>query len=254
MAAARTGASTVRALRSAASQDQHATLSSVPPILLTTTAATDGLTGLTGWLADLIAAAGEVGVGLLTFLETVVPPIPSEVVLPLAGFLAQTGQLSLTWVIVASTVGSVLGALVFYALGAVLGLERSIRLLSKIPLLDAGDLHHASDWFAAHGRASVFFGRLVPGVRSLISLPAGAQRMPLLAFALLTALGSGVWNTVLVGAGYAFATQWDVVGSWASTVSNVVLGIVVVVFLGVLVRRALERRHAQGDVKAPAAR
>ncbi len=223
-------------------------------ILQTTSAATDGLTGLTGWLADLIAAAGEVGVGLLTFLETVIPPIPSEVVLPLAGFLAQTGRLSLPWVIVAATLGSVLGALVFYALGAVLGLERSIRLLSKIPLLDAGDLHHASDWFAAHGHASVFFGRLVPGVRSLISLPAGAQRMPLAAFALLTALGSAIWNTVLVGAEYAFATQWDVVGSWAGALSNAVLAIVVVVFLGVLVRRALQRRRAGAEQRASAAR
>lgn len=217
------------------------------PIVMTSTAATDGLTGLTGWLADLIAAAGEVGVGLLTFVETVVPPIPSEVVLPLAGFLAQSGQLSLTWVIIASTVGSVAGALVFYALGALLGLERSIRLLSKIPLLDADDLHHASTWFAGHGRASVFFGRLVPGVRSLISLPAGAQRMPIVAFAALTAAGSAVWNSVLVGAGYAFATQWDLVGAWASTASNVGLGIVVAVFLVVLVRRALARRRATGQ-------
>lgn len=239
---------------SATSQPAPATLRPVIQIVMTSTGAADGLTGLTGWLADLIAVAGEVGVGLLTFLETVIPPIPSEVVLPLAGFLAQTGQLSLVWVIVASTIGSAAGALVFYALGAALGLERSIHLLSRIPLLDAGDLHHASDWFAAHGRASVFFGRLVPGVRSLISLPAGAQRMPLLAFAALTALGSAMWNTVLIGAGYAFATQWDVVGSWASTVSNVALGIVVIVFLGVLVRRALQRRHASADEHAPAAR
>lgn len=165
-------------------------------------------------------------------------------VLPLAGFLAQSGRLSLLWVLVASTLGSTLGALVFYALGTALGLDRSIRLLSKIPLLDAGDLHHASDWFARHGRASVLFGRMVPGVRSLISLPAGAQRMPLLAFTVLTALGSAVWNALLVGAGYAFTTQWDTVGSWASTASNVALAVLVVVFLGVLVRRALQRRTA----------
>lgn len=209
---------------------------------MTTTTAANGLTGISGVFADLIAAAGEVGVGLLTFLETVIPPIPSEVVLPLAGFLAQSGRLSLLGVLAASTLGSVLGALVFYALGAVLGLDRSIRLLSKIPLLDAGDLHHASAWFARHGRASVLFGRMVPGVRSLISLPAGAQRMPLVAFTVLTALGSALWNTLLVGAGYAFATQWDTVGSWASTASNVVLVVLVVVFVGVLVRRALQRR------------
>lgn len=213
---------------------------------MTTTTATstaaDGLTGITAVLADLITALGEVGVGLLTFVETVVPPIPSEVVLPLAGFLAQSGRLSLPWVVVAATLGSVAGALVFYALGAALGLDRSIRLLARIPLLDREDLTHASDWFERHGRASVLLGRLVPGVRSLISLPAGAQRMPLVSFTALTLVGSAVWNAVLVGAGYAFATQWDVVGRWASTASNVVLVVLVLAFGVVVVRRALRRR------------
>lgn len=212
----------------------------------TSTGAGD-LTGITGFFADLIASMGEAGVGVLTFVETVIPPVPSEVVLPLAGFLAQQGRLSLLWVLLASTIGSVLGALTFYALGAVFGLQRSISLLSRIPLLDREDLEKASAWFHHHGRASVFFGRLVPGVRSLVSLPAGAQRMPLTTFTLFTAVGSGLWNCVLVGAGYVFATQWDVVGRWASSVSNVVIIALGLVAIAGLARRAHRRRAAGGS-------
>jgi len=208
------------------------------------TAATTGLTGITGVFANLIDSVGEVGVGLLTLIETLIPPVPSEVVLPLAGFLAQQGRLTLVWVLVASTLGSVVGALVFYALGAALGLDRSIRLLSKIPLLDAEDLLAASDWFHRHGRGSVLFGRLVPGVRSLISLPAGAQRMSLLVFTACTTLGSAVWNSVLIGLGYGLGTQWSRVGGVASTVSNVVIVVVAVVAVVVLARRSMRRRAA----------
>lgn len=111
-------------------------------------------------------------------------------------------------------------------------------------LLDREDLEKASAWFHRHGRASVFFGRLVPGVRSLISLPAGAQRMPLATFTLFTAVGSGLWNSLLVGVGYAFATQWDVVGHSASPVSSVVLAALIIFAVVALARRAHRRRHA----------
>lgn len=196
-----------------------------------------GLTGITGWFADLITSLGEVGVGLLTFVETVIPPVPSEVVLPLSGFLAQQGQLSLVWVLLASTLGSVAGAWVFYALGAALGLDRSIALLARIPLVDRGDLERASDWFERHGAWSVFLGRFIPGIRSLVSLPAGAQRMSPLVFTLGTTLGSLSWNAALVGLGYGLGTQWDVVGSWASTLSNVVVVALVLLLVVALVRR-----------------
>lgn len=212
----------------------------------TATGTTGDLTGVTGFFADLIDTLGEVGVGVLTLLETIVPPVPSEVVLPLSGFLAHQGRLSLVWVLIASTLGSLLGAWAFYALGAALGLERSITVLAKVPLVDRRDLEKASDWFTRHGDGSVFFGRFVPGVRSLISLPAGAQRMPLIRFTLATAAGSGVWNALLVGAGYVLSTQWDTVGSYASAISNglVVLGVVLVG--AVLVRRARQRRRVDG--------
>lgn len=206
-------------------------------------AAAGDLTGISGFFANLIAALGEPGVGVLTFVETVIPPVPSEVVLPLAGYLVQQGRLSFAGVLLAATAGSLVGAWAFYALGATLGLQRSMSVLSRMPLVDRADLERASAWFARHGRASLLVGRLVPGIRSLVSLPAGAQRMPLGVFTVYTVLGSVAWNLLLVGAGYGFATQWDTVGRWASTVSNlVIVGLVGIVAVAA-VRRARQRRR-----------
>lgn len=196
-----------------------------------------GLTGLSGFVADVLAALGEVGVGALTFLETVFPPIPSEVVLPLAGFLSTRGSLTLWLVVLAATVGSLLGALALYALGAGLGLERSIRLLSRLPLVDEEDLLAASSWFHRHGSSSVFFGRLVPGVRSLVSLPAGADRMPLWRFSVLTTLGSLLWNSLLVGAGAALGSRWQEVERYAGLFDRVFVAAVVLFVLFLAVRR-----------------
>lgn len=130
------------------------------------------LTGLLGWTERVMNALGEWGVGGLVLLETVFPPLPSEVVLPLAGFLTSQGGMSLALVIATSTAGAYLGALGLYGLGAALGQDRSIRVLSKLPLVDREDFERADAWFGRHGNASIFFGRLIPGVRSLISLPA----------------------------------------------------------------------------------
>ncbi|MEZ0167058.1 DedA family protein [Kineococcus sp. LSe6-4] len=206
-----------------------------------------GLKGLTGFFAHLIDRMGEPGVGVLTFVETVVPPVPSEVVLPLSGFLAQQGRLSLVWVLIASVLGSVAGAWLFYALGAALGLQRSIAVLAKVPLLDAEDLQHAADWFHRHGRGSVFFGRFVPGVRSLISLPAGADRMPWLTFTLATAAGSVLWNSALVAAGYALGTQWNSVGHYVGTISNIVLIALIAIAIALLARRTHQRRRRTAE-------
>ena len=200
-----------------------------------------GLTGLSGFAADVVAALGEVGVGVLTFVETVFPPIPSEVVLPLAGYLAQRGALDPVLVLISATVGSLAGALALYALGAWAGDERSRRLLSRLPLVDGADIDRASSWFHRHGQAAVFFGRLVPGVRSLISLPAGTQRMPVARFVALTAAGSGLWNALLVGAGLALGTQWRLVQRYADVLDVVVIAGVVVAVLWLAVRR-LRRR------------
>jgi membrane protein DedA with SNARE-associated domain len=168
----------------------------------------DGLHGFTGWAADVIAELGEVGVGVLVFIETVFPPIPSEVILSLAGYLAERGRMNVFGVVLAATAGSVVGGLVLYALGAWLGEERAKRWIERLPLVEMRDLDNASAWFQRHGHGVVFFGRFVPIVRSMVSLPAGAQRMPLLPFIVFTAAGSAIWNGALVGAGYGLGTQY----------------------------------------------
>jgi membrane protein DedA with SNARE-associated domain len=167
------------------------------------------LSGLTGWVASVIEALGEVGVGLLVALENLVPPIPSEIVLAMAGYLAAEGRVAVVLVLIAATAGSVLGALVLYWLGYALGEDRLRRWLDRIPLVDAADLDKADRWFERHEKSAVLFGRCAPVVRSLVSIPAGANHMPLGQFTLFTAIGSGIWNSIFVGGGYALGSKWQ---------------------------------------------
>lgn len=202
------------------------------------------LTGVLGWAETVITALGAWGVGLLVLLETVFPPVPSEVILPLAGFLTSQGALDLPLVVLAATAGAYLGALVLYVLGARLGLERSVRMLAKLPLVDRKDFERAADWFTRHGRSSVFVGRLIPGVRSLISLPAGAARMPLASFTLFTVAGSGLWNALLVGLGAALGTQYALVEKYAHVLDYVIYVALAALLVWLVVRR-LRRGRAQ---------
>ena len=206
---------------------------------MTTAAANDPteLGGIVGFAAGLIDALGEWGVGLFTLLETVFPPIPSEVILPLAGFLSQQGQMTLWLVIVTSTIGAYLGALLLYWLGAKLGLERAIRWLSKLPLVDEDDFRKAAGWFERHGRPAVFFGRFIPGVRSLISLPAGAERMNLVTFSVFTILGSALWNSLLIGLGAALGTQYALIDEYSHWLNYAVYAAIGGVVLWLVVRR-----------------
>jgi len=167
------------------------------------------LQGLAGWVASVIEALGEAGVGLLVALENLVPPIPSEIVLSLAGYLAAEGRVNLVLVLIAATAGSVVGALALYWLGYALGEERLRRWLDRIPLVDAGDLNKADRWFEKHEKGAVLFGRCAPVVRSLVSVPAGANRMPLGQFVVFTAIGSGVWNALFVMGGYLLGERWQ---------------------------------------------
>ncbi|GAB7050294.1 DedA family protein [Catenuloplanes indicus] len=167
------------------------------------------LTGLSGWVAGVIESLGEVGVGLLVALENIIPPIPSEVVLALAGYLANQGSVNLVLVWVAATLGSLGGAIALYWVGRGLGEERLKRWLDKVPLVERDDLEKADRWFEKHGKWAVLLGRCVPVVRSLVSVPAGANHMPMPMFTAFTALGSGVWNTIFIGAGYALGSRWQ---------------------------------------------
>jgi membrane protein DedA with SNARE-associated domain len=199
------------------------------------------LGGLTGWAAAVIDRLGELGVGLLVALETVVPPIPSELVLALAGYLAAEGRVNAVLVVVAATLGSVVGALALYGLGRAVGMDRLRRWLDRLPLVDARQLDRAERWFDRYGRHAVLFGRMVPVVRSLVSVPAGAGRMPLPRFLTLTTIGSGVWNSLFVGLGYALGSQWQEVERYGRWFDLAILAIFATMIATWLLRRLRSR-------------
>ena len=167
--------------------------------LLAAAASDEG--GITGWLLDLVQTLGPLGVGLSILLETVIPPIPSEAVLGLAGVLINDGEMNYFAVIAFATLGSILGAIFFYYVGRALGPRRSHAFLDRLPLVETEDVDRTFEWFERHGRAAVFFGRMVPIVRSFISVPAGVVHMPFGQFILYSAAGSLIWNTILVSLG-----------------------------------------------------
>ncbi|WP_369070665.1 DedA family protein [Kineococcus terrestris] len=194
--------------------------------------------GLTGFVLDVVDALGAPGAGALSFLEVVFPPIPSEVVLPLAGYLVQVGRIDLVAVLVLSTLGAWLGSLVLYGFGAAVGLRRAAAIAGRVPLVEADDVHRSADWFRRHEGAAVFTGRFIPGVRSLISVPAGAARMNLVKFSLLTLLGSGIWNAVLIGIGMALGTQYRLVEEYGHYVDYVVYAVLAALLALAVARRA----------------
>ena len=190
------------------------------------------LTGLLGWAERVMNALGEWGVGALVLL---------------AGFVTSQGGMNLGLVIATSTLGAYLGALGLYGLGAALGQDRSIRLLAKLPLVDREDFERADSWFSRHGKGSIFFGRLIPGVRSLISLPAGAQRMNLVTFSIFTVAGSGMWNAILIGAGVALGTQYALVDRYSRYVNYALYAVIAGLLVALVVRRVRRARERPGQ-------
>lgn len=165
--------------------------------------------GLAGLVADVMNSLGLLGVGLILAIETVLPFLPSEVALPLAGFTASVpGNFGLVPVIVAATIGSVSGALALYWLSRVFGRDRTRAVLLKMPLVTAHDIDKGEAWFARNDAAAVFFGRMVPGIRSLISVPAGVESMSVARFLLYTTAGSLMWNVIWIVAGYQLGSNW----------------------------------------------
>ncbi|MFE6597176.1 DedA family protein [Streptomyces albidoflavus] len=192
------------------------------------------------WITGLMESLGAPGAGIAIALENLFPPIPSEVILPLAGFTAATGQMNLVAVLIWTTIGSVVGAVALYWVGALLGRDRTVSIAAKIPLLKVADIEKTEAWFNKHGTKAVFFGRMLPIFRSLISVPAGIERMPLPIFLGLTTLGSAIWNTLFVMAGYLLGDNWETVTEYVSVYSKVVLAVAalaVLIFLGVRVFR-----------------
>jgi membrane protein DedA with SNARE-associated domain len=190
------------------------------PVTLLTTLLTESSSvpdsGLAGLVADIMGSIGLVGVGLVLAIETILPFLPSEVALPMAGFSAQRGDFGLVAVIIAATVGSVGGALILYWISRVFGLERTRRVLAKIPLVTERDIDKGVAWFARNDAAAVFFGRMVPAIRSLVSIPAGVEKMPVSRFLLFTTAGSLIWNTIWIVAGYQLGNNWEKVEKYGN--------------------------------------
>ncbi|MGY0006384.1 DedA family protein [Micromonospora sp. I033] len=200
--------------------------------------------GLVGLVTDLMERLGAPGAGLAVALENLFPPIPSEVILPLAGFTAGQGRMSLFAAIAWTTIGSVVGAVALYYVGVALGRDRVRAVAARLPLVKLSDIDRTEAWFARHGGKTVFFGRMIPIFRSLISIPAGVERMPLATFLLYTTLGSLIWNTGFVMAGYLLGENWQAVEAYVGTFQKIViLGCALAVGCFVVSRLITMRRH-----------
>jgi len=201
------------------------------------------------WITTTINSMGYLGIALLMFLENLFPPIPSELIMPLAGFTARAtaDKLNIIGVFFAGVVGSVLGALVWYYPGQILGEKRLKSLADKYGkwlTISSKDISKAKQWFEKQGGKAVLIGRLVPGIRTLISVPAGIANMPLLPFLGYTTIGSAAWVGLLTYAGYLLGSQYELVDKYLAPVSKIVLAILVVGFILWILKRKRKKPTA----------
>ncbi|HEY1011576.1 MAG TPA: DedA family protein [Herpetosiphonaceae bacterium] len=200
----------------------------------------------------IISALGYVGIALVMFAENVFPPIPSELVMPFAGFQVAEGKMSFILAVVAGTVGAVLGAVVLYFVGLwsdELIVRRFVRRFGSWFLLSEEDIDRTLGFFASRGEAVVFFGRLIPIVRSLISIPAGMNRMPMWRFLIWTTAGATIWNLALTTAGYYLGANWDAVLGFVKQYEHVVLAAVLLGVAYFIFTRLRKRRQVQASAK-----
>jgi membrane protein DedA with SNARE-associated domain len=218
------------------------------PVTLLTTLATESSSipdsGLAGLVADIMGSIGLLGVGLVLAIETILPFLPSEVALPMAGFSAERGDFGLVAVIIAATIGSVSGAMILYWISRVFGLERTRHVLSKVPLVTARDIDKGVDWFARNDAAAVFFGRMVPAIRSLVSIPAGVEQMAVSRFLLYTTAGSLLWNTIWIVAGYQLGNNWEKVEKYGNYLKYALVIAAVAALVWFVVHKLRTRRVA----------
>jgi len=214
---------------------------------------------LANWVQDVITQFGYLGVALLVVIENVFPPIPSEIVLPFAGFVAQQGasavnatagsaqsDTTVIGMMIAATVGSVVGALVLYFVSAAIGPERLRAFVARFGKwfgVKSSDLVRAEEWFDRRSVAAVLVGRCVPLIRSIVSIPAGFRRMKLTSFVVLTAIGSAVWNIALIGAGAVLGDQWERVGEYVGVFQWLVIAAVLLLLVRFVVSRLKNRRR-----------
>lgn len=209
---------------------------------------------LSQWVTTVIETLGYPGVAFLVALESVFPPIPSEIVLPLAGFVAGRGDASFIGMVAAATAGSMVGAWILYGLAAAIGPVRLRALIGRYGRwfgVKIADLERAEAWFDRRSTAAVFLGRCVPLIRSIVSVPAGFRRMPILRFTVATALGSLLWNLALIGAGALLGERWEQTGDVVGVVQWIVIMVIVVAIAWFIWRRILRPRLV-GDGAIPA--
>jgi len=186
------------------------------------------------WMTGLVEGMGILGIALLMFLENVFPPIPSELIMPLAGFSASQGEMSLWLAIVAGSIGSLAGAVFWYVVGRLVGIERLKRWTGnhgRWLAITPEEIDRASGWFQRHGGMAVLLGRLVPAVRTFISVPAGMACMPLGRFLVYSSIGTVLWTAFLTLAGYLLGSQYEALSGWLNPLSNVVVGLLLLWYL-----------------------
>ncbi|MBV6626127.1 MAG: DedA family protein [Rivularia sp. (in: Bacteria)] len=192
------------------------------------------------WVTNIISSFGYAGIALLMLLENIFPPIPSELIMPLAGFTVNQGKLNMQLVILAGTLGSVLGALPWYYLGKLVGEERLRKWINKYGkwlALSGKDIDRSKRWLDKYGKAVVFFGRLVPGIRTFISVPAGLDKMPLIPFLLYSFAGSLIWTAILTYAGFLLGENFQLVEKYIKPISIIVFATIVIYLIITFVRR-----------------
>lgn len=178
------------------------------------------------FITNTISSLGYIGIAFLMALENIIPPIPSELIMPLAGFTVTQGEMNFILVVVAGTIGSIIGTMPWYFLGKYWGLKRTIEIADRYGkwlTLSGKDVEKANNWFNRRGNTAIAFGRLIPGIRTYISLPAGISKIPILPFLFYSTLGSIFWVTLLTGAGYILGANYELVGEYMKPLSIVVI-------------------------------
>jgi membrane protein DedA with SNARE-associated domain len=209
------------------------------------------LEGLVDWVTTVVESLGYWGVAALVALENLFPPIPSEVILPLAGFVSVEGDASVVGMVIAATVGSMVGAYALYGIAAAIGPVRLRALVvrhGKWFGLDESDLDKSEEWFDRRAATAVFVCRCIPLMRSLISIPAGLRRMPLVPFTIYTLLGSLIWNVLLIGAGYLLGEQWHQVEEPLEFIQKLVLATIGIGVAWFVWRRIVRPRLRRAEV------
>ncbi|MCQ6561823.1 DedA family protein [Paenibacillus mendelii] len=199
------------------------------------------------WITEMMNEFGYIGVFLLITIENVFPPIPSEVILTFGGFMTTTSNLTLLGMVIASTIGSVFGAIVLYYIGYLIDRTRMERIIvrwGRILRLTPADVHKAYNWFSKYGVWTVLLCRLVPLLRSLISIPAGSTRMNIGLFILLTTVGSLIWNTTLISIGAAVGSSWESIVAYMDIYSNIAYALIALGCLGIFIYIIRRKRKA----------